>query len=37
MKIYRGKALGELDPHVYAVAEEAVNKMEQLRFFLAGN
>ena len=29
MKMYRGKAIGELDPHVYAVAEEAVNKMER--------
>ncbi len=27
--MYRGKAIGELDPHIYAVAEEAFAKMER--------
>ena len=27
--MYRGKNMGELDPHIYAVAEEAFTKMER--------
>lgn len=27
--MYRGKSMGDLDPHVYAVAEEAFTKMER--------
>ena len=30
--MYRGKNMGDLDPHIYAVAEEAFTKME--RYFL---
>ena len=26
---YRGQAMGDLDPHIYAVAEEAYTKMER--------
>lgn len=26
---YRGKAMGDLDPHIFAVAEEAYTKMER--------
>lgn len=26
---YRGKSMGELDPHIFAVAEEAYTKMER--------
>jgi len=32
--MYRGKNMGDLDPHIYAVAEEAFAKMERyLTFF----
>ena len=27
--MYRGKNMGDLDPHIYAVAEEAFAKMER--------
>ena len=27
--MYRGKNMGDLDPHIYAVAEEAFTKMER--------
>ena len=29
ISMYRGKSMGDLDPHVYAVAEEAFTKMER--------
>ena len=29
MQMYRGRALGELDPHIFAVAEEAFRQMSQ--------
>lgn len=29
ISMYRGKNFGELDPHIYAVAEEAFTKMER--------
>lgn len=28
MMAYRGQTMGSLDPHVFAVAEQAFNKME---------
>ena len=31
MLFHRGKSMGDLDPHVYAVAEEAFTKMERER------
>ena len=27
--MYRGKNMGDLDPHIYAVSEEAFKKMER--------
>lgn len=27
---YRGQSMGDLDPHIFAVAEEAYTKMERL-------
>ena len=29
ISMYRGKNMGDLDPHIYAVAEEAFAKMER--------
>ena len=29
ISMYRGKNMGELDPHIYAVSEEAFTKMER--------
>ena len=29
ISMYRGKNMGDLDPHVYAVAEEAFKRMER--------
>ena len=29
ISMYRGKNMGDLDPHIYAVAEEAFTKMER--------
>ncbi len=29
ISMYRGKSMGDLDPHIYAVAEEAFTKMER--------
>ena len=29
METYRGCAMGELDPHIFAIAEEAFTKMER--------
>lgn len=29
METYRGCAMGELDPHIFAIAEEAYTKMER--------
>ena len=29
ISMYRGKNMGDLDPHIYAVSEEAFTKMER--------
>lgn len=31
ISMYRGKNMGDLDPHIYAVSEEAFTKMERYR------
>ena len=33
ISMYRGKNMGELDPHIYAVSEEAFTKMERYVVF----
>ena len=30
---YRGQSMGDLDPHMFAVAEEGFTKMERFVFF----
>ena len=32
ISMYRGKNMGDLDPHIYAVSEEAFTKMERYKF-----
>jgi hypothetical protein len=29
VKMYRGRNIGDLDPHIYAIAEEAFTKMSR--------
>jgi myosin-5 len=31
ISMYRGKNMGDLDPHIYAVSEEAFTKMERYK------
>ena len=34
ISMYRGKNMGDLDPHVYAVAEEAFKRVERYSIIL---